>query len=239
MASGRLAKAGRGELAVPLSAGYVRRPLGEVALDPDEQVQAVIRLVFRLFQQLGTVHAVLRFLVGHLLNVYLLGRNGSPAVCDQLADRRAHRHGHPGPTPHRPRTNDPQGWGLPKGVRSRRVLAQEPTEETGPVLHPLEPGLHPARSAGRGCAWPGWPAISSSGTRPAQSVCHSACIGGQLGVSTPIIGREGLLRLVKWAEHVPASRSADTPCRLDLRRVTKAFRLCTPHPPFRFGARKN
>ena len=65
MASGRLAKAGRGELAVPLPAGYARRSSGEVALDPDEQVQAVIRLVFGLFDQLGTVHAVLRFLVAH------------------------------------------------------------------------------------------------------------------------------------------------------------------------------
>ena len=53
MASGRLAKAGRGELAVPLPAGYARRPSGEVALDPDEQVQAVIRLVFRLFDAAG------------------------------------------------------------------------------------------------------------------------------------------------------------------------------------------
>src|SRR2546423_505907 len=40
MASGRLAKAGRGELAVPLPAGYARRPSGEAALDPDEQVPA-------------------------------------------------------------------------------------------------------------------------------------------------------------------------------------------------------
>ena len=53
MASGRLAKAGRGELAVPLPAGYARRACGEVALDPDEQVQAVIRLVFRLFEAAG------------------------------------------------------------------------------------------------------------------------------------------------------------------------------------------
>ena len=50
MASGRLAKAIRGELAVPLPAGYVRRPSGEVALDPDEQVRAVVRLVFRPFR---------------------------------------------------------------------------------------------------------------------------------------------------------------------------------------------
>ncbi len=76
MASGRLAKAGRGELAVPLPAGYARRPSGEVALDPDEQVQAVIRLVFGLFEQLGTVHAVLRFLVGHQVQIGMRERSG-------------------------------------------------------------------------------------------------------------------------------------------------------------------
>src|SRR3954467_15457380 len=38
---GRMAQAGRGELAVPLPIGFVRRASGEVALDPDEQVQAV------------------------------------------------------------------------------------------------------------------------------------------------------------------------------------------------------
>jgi Recombinase zinc beta ribbon domain/Recombinase len=76
MASGRLAKAGRGELAFPLPAGYARRPSGEVALDPDEQVQAVVRLVFRLFEQLGTVHAVLRFLAGHQVQIGMRERSG-------------------------------------------------------------------------------------------------------------------------------------------------------------------
>jgi DNA invertase Pin-like site-specific DNA recombinase len=76
MASGRLAKAGRGELAFPLPAGYVRRPSGEVALDPDEQVQAVVRLVFGLFEQLGTVHAVLRFLAGHQVQIGMRERSG-------------------------------------------------------------------------------------------------------------------------------------------------------------------
>ena len=61
MWSGRLAKARRGELAVPLPTGFVRRPSAEVALDPDEQVQAVVRLVFDLFERLGTVNAVLCF----------------------------------------------------------------------------------------------------------------------------------------------------------------------------------
>src|SRR5229473_1930177 len=76
MASGRLAKASRGELAVPLPAGYVRRASGEVALDPDEQVQAVVRLVFGLFEQLGTVHAVLRFLVEHQVQIGMRERSG-------------------------------------------------------------------------------------------------------------------------------------------------------------------
>ena len=76
MASGRLAKASRGELAVPLPAGYVRQPPGEVALDPDEQVQAVVRLVFGLFDQLGTVHAVLRFLVEHQVQIGMRERSG-------------------------------------------------------------------------------------------------------------------------------------------------------------------
>ena len=63
MLSGKLAKAERGELAVPLPIGYVRRPSGEVILDPDEQAQHVVRLVFGTFHRLGTLNAVLRYLV--------------------------------------------------------------------------------------------------------------------------------------------------------------------------------
>ena len=63
MLSGKLAKAERGELAVPLPIGYVRRPSGEVVLDPDEQAQHVVRLVFGTFRRLGTLNAVLRYLV--------------------------------------------------------------------------------------------------------------------------------------------------------------------------------
>jgi len=65
MLSGRLAKAQRGELAVPLPIGYVRRPSGEAVFDPDEQAQHVVRLVFSAFSRIGTVNGVLRYLVGH------------------------------------------------------------------------------------------------------------------------------------------------------------------------------
>jgi hypothetical protein len=65
MQAGRLHKARRGELAIPLPTGSVRRPSGEAALDPDEQVQTVVRLIFSKFAELGTLHAVLRWLVDH------------------------------------------------------------------------------------------------------------------------------------------------------------------------------
>ena len=76
MLAGRLAKARRGELALPLPAGYVRLASGEVAFDPDEQAQAVVRLIFRLFAELGTLNAVLRWLVGHQVRVGVRVREG-------------------------------------------------------------------------------------------------------------------------------------------------------------------
>ena len=65
MLSGKLAKAERGALAIPLPIGYVRRPSGEVALDPDEQARHVVRLIFDTFARLGTLNGVLRYLVEH------------------------------------------------------------------------------------------------------------------------------------------------------------------------------
>ena len=65
MLEGRRAKARRGELGKPVPMGYVRRPSGEVALDPDEQAQATIRLVFELFERFRTVGKVLCYLVEH------------------------------------------------------------------------------------------------------------------------------------------------------------------------------
>lgn len=63
MVQGKLNKAQRGELNFLLPTGYLRRPSGEVVLDPDEQVQQVVGLIFRKFEELGTLNAVLRYLV--------------------------------------------------------------------------------------------------------------------------------------------------------------------------------
>jgi DNA invertase Pin-like site-specific DNA recombinase len=62
---GKLSKARRGELASALPTGYGRQANGEITLDPDEQVQQVVRLIFRKFDELGTLHAVLQYLVRH------------------------------------------------------------------------------------------------------------------------------------------------------------------------------
>src|SRR5437764_9563621 len=64
MLSGKLAKAERGELVIPLPIGYVRRPSGEAVLDPDEQAQHVVRLVVSVFRRLGTLNGLLRYLAG-------------------------------------------------------------------------------------------------------------------------------------------------------------------------------
>ncbi len=63
MHQGKLSKARRGELAFAVPIGYIRRPSGEVVFDPDEEVQQVVSLVFRKFEELGTVRGVLRYLV--------------------------------------------------------------------------------------------------------------------------------------------------------------------------------
>jgi DNA invertase Pin-like site-specific DNA recombinase/DNA-binding MarR family transcriptional regulator len=76
MLGGRMAKAGRGELAVPLPAGFVRRPSGEVVLDPDEQVRSVIALIFSLFDRIGTVGGVLAHLADNRIQVGIRLRQG-------------------------------------------------------------------------------------------------------------------------------------------------------------------
>jgi hypothetical protein len=65
MHEGRLNKARRGELFNHASLGYVREPGGGLALDPDEQAQQVVRLVFDQFDRQETLHGLLRYLVHH------------------------------------------------------------------------------------------------------------------------------------------------------------------------------
>jgi DNA invertase Pin-like site-specific DNA recombinase len=63
MYEGMLNKARRGEAFNHPPIGYIKTSEGDFALDPDEQVQAVVRLIFDQFERQGTVNALLRYLV--------------------------------------------------------------------------------------------------------------------------------------------------------------------------------
>jgi DNA invertase Pin-like site-specific DNA recombinase len=69
MHDGLLNKARKGEVYNHPPIGYVKGPTGAFVLDPDEQVQAVVRLVFEQFPRQGTVCALLRYLVQHQLRL--------------------------------------------------------------------------------------------------------------------------------------------------------------------------
>jgi DNA invertase Pin-like site-specific DNA recombinase len=76
MNQGRLNKARRGALLFALPIGYVRGRGGEVTLDPDEQVQQVVRLIFRKFEELATINALLQYLVAHQVQLGVRSREG-------------------------------------------------------------------------------------------------------------------------------------------------------------------
>ncbi len=72
-------KALRGELFTMVPIGYVRLPGDRVARDPDEQVQHVVRLIFDKFDELGSIGAVLRYLVSHGIKLGVRVQSGPDA----------------------------------------------------------------------------------------------------------------------------------------------------------------
>ena len=74
---GRRHKASRGELGFHLPRGYIRRPSGEIVLDPDERVRDTITLVFEVFGKRRSIHGVLRYLVSHGVDLPDRQRTGS------------------------------------------------------------------------------------------------------------------------------------------------------------------
>jgi DNA invertase Pin-like site-specific DNA recombinase len=73
---GKRHKAERGALFTVVPLGYVRLPSGGVGLGPDEQVQAMVRLIFEKFEELGSVYAVFHYLVQQGLRVGVRVRRG-------------------------------------------------------------------------------------------------------------------------------------------------------------------
>lgn len=76
MYQGLLNKARRGEVFNHPPAGYVKLPTGAFALDPDEQVQSVIRLLFDQFEQQGSINGLLHYLVEHNLRMPIRPHHG-------------------------------------------------------------------------------------------------------------------------------------------------------------------
>ncbi len=64
---GKLAKAQLGQLRLPLPTGLVYDAANQVSLDPDEQVQQAVRLLFDLFEELGAANAVPKHFKNHAL----------------------------------------------------------------------------------------------------------------------------------------------------------------------------
>src|SRR5918994_4581759 len=62
---GERQKAMRGELPLPLPAGLAYGPGGAIVLNPDEEVQARLHLVFARFRELQSAKAVMRDLQRH------------------------------------------------------------------------------------------------------------------------------------------------------------------------------
>lgn len=86
---GKLQKARRGELGMPVPTGYLRQLSGEIVVDPDEEVQAVVRLVLEQYTRIGSVHGVLRHLVERKVQIGVRLRTG-PDI-GMLVWRRPHR----------------------------------------------------------------------------------------------------------------------------------------------------
>lgn len=77
MCQGKLNKARRGELYGLPPIGYVKLLTGAFAIDPDEQVQAVVRLLFDEFDRQDTLHGLLRYLVHHKIQIPVRVRSGA------------------------------------------------------------------------------------------------------------------------------------------------------------------
>jgi DNA invertase Pin-like site-specific DNA recombinase len=97
---GRWHKAGRGEFGFNMPRGFLRRPSGEIVLDPNERVRETVQLVFDIFERRRSVHGVVRYLYSHGISLpgsgALWSRQGRAHMGSSHAQRRAQPADQPG-----------------------------------------------------------------------------------------------------------------------------------------------
>lgn len=76
MYQGKINKAKRGELLTHAPMGYIRDSNNTFVIDPDEQVQSVVKLIFDKFREYGTLNAVLQYLVTNKIKVGIRPKYG-------------------------------------------------------------------------------------------------------------------------------------------------------------------
>jgi DNA invertase Pin-like site-specific DNA recombinase len=69
-------KAQRGEMLNHAPLGYLRTIAGDFVIDPDEQVQAVVRLIFAQFTRRGSVNGLLKWLVRNQVKLPIRAHSG-------------------------------------------------------------------------------------------------------------------------------------------------------------------
>jgi DNA invertase Pin-like site-specific DNA recombinase len=69
-------KAERCELFNGVPFGYLKLPSGEVVLDPDEQVRAVVTLIFEKFDECGSLRQLYRYLIRNDIRIGMRARTG-------------------------------------------------------------------------------------------------------------------------------------------------------------------
>jgi len=129
---GRLNKARRGELLNHPVTGYVRVPGDRLAFDSDEQVQAVVRLLFEKFAELGTVNRLLQYLVRHGIRLGIRPHYGPNRgnlewrrPCRETLMNILHHPGYAGAYTHGRRPVDPRRKIPGRPATGRRVASWE------------------------------------------------------------------------------------------------------------------
>ena len=216
--NGRLNKARRGEQFTSAPTGYVRSRSGnQLELDPDEQVQYVVRLVLDKFEELGSIGALHRYMARNDIKVGVRVRGEAGAGRLECAHPFGARSQANPPAsllrrvlclrvhPSRPAAEEAGPAWLRHGPGSQAEVAGHDPRR-GPRLHhlgslpgqPATTGLQPlpADHARRTAKWP------VAGDRPGLLRAMRAEDAGRL----PRQGAAGILRVHESTSKTPRSR---------------------------------